>query len=489
MKTIVKIDPEKEYESAKKVISSLALTSDSSSDLATLDGSVDNLKTVINVLIERATPKKKKKHPKNTRRRPRNDSKLRKDFDKLPSQKFPDLAVKEQIIRDEKVPKCPCCQKEMKEAGLYKTAEKLEVIPKQYYIIRNKRVIYNCSACHGSMLNAASVPSISRNSNYGDSLIIDCSLSKYCDLIPIDRYSAIAAREGLEGLPPNSLITLTHTLSDFLEPVYNRVKCEVQSSDIVYADETPHKMLEGDSTSNWYLWGFSSLNACVFEAHDTRGSKVPLKFLSDSSASKVMTDGYGAYKKALKELAKIKKIIVEAYCNAHAYRYFRDASTTWTEEAEPFLELYGRIYSIERSPRPVEEKLLARQEMMPLFNELKSKCELAKSEAMPSSTFEKAINYFLNHFPGLTRCLSDINIPLDNNFSERLLRSPVLGRKTWYGNHSKRGAKTSAVLFSLVETCKINQINPRSYFVWICQRVHKKEKLLTPFEYSRLDTG
>ena len=93
----------------------------------------------------------------------------------------------------------------MKESGLFDTSEKLEVIPKKYYIERKMRVKYNCGKCHGGMVNTPSQPSIIPLSNYGDSLIIDSSLSKYCDLIPMDRYAAIAARNGLLDLHPESV--------------------------------------------------------------------------------------------------------------------------------------------------------------------------------------------------------------------------------------------------------------------------------------------
>jgi len=86
--------------------------------------------------------------------------------------------------------------------------------------------------------------------------------------------------------------------------------------------------------------------------------------------------------------------------------------------------------------------------------------------------------------------VQDVDIPLDNNFSERLLRSAVIGRKTWYGTHSKRGARTNAVLFSIVETCKINSINPRNYFQLAVDRLHAKEKVITPSEYAvSIDSG
>ena len=483
MKTIVKIDPQKEYDTAKKIIESLVPVNDAD-EMSSLDNSIDNLKTVINVLIERATPTKQKLPPKKTGKK-KNKKKPREEFGKLPSEKFPDLDVEENIVRAEEVPKCCCCEAPMQESGLYKTSEKLEVIPKKYYIVRHKRVVYNCNSCNGSMVNAPSVPSISKSSNYGDSIIIDAALSKYLDLIPMERYAAMAERNGLlGGLPPNSLISLTHNLAYFLGPIYRKLKLEVLTSRIILADETPHKMLEGDETANWFLWGFSSNRACVFQAHPTRSGDVPIKFLVESKAQFLLTDGYSGYKRALKEVKKLGMEIQEVFCNAHAYRYFRDASTTWESECKIFLEIYGKIYELEREAENEEQKKLARRKMQPLFLQLKNMCIKAQKDLMPNSSLEKAIGYFLNHFDGLTVCLEDIEIPLDNNFSERLLRSYVVGRKTWLGTHSKQGAKTSAVLFSLVETCKINKINPRHYFAWVIERLHKKETILTPYEYA-----
>ena len=296
MKTVVKIDPKKEYLSAKKALEVIAGDVSSSVQVNSLDDSLDNLNTVINVLIERLTPKKRKKPKKISNRRKENLS-PRSNFEKLPSEKFPELEVEENIQTANETPKCPCCSEKMKESGLYKTSEKLEVIPKKYYIVRNKRVIYNCGSCNGALINTPAVPSISRNSNYGDSIIVDATLSKFCDLIPIERYCAMAARNGLKGLPPNSIIGVTHTYAEFLTPVYKKIMHSVLSSKLIRADETPHKMLEGDHTSNWYLWGFSTDKSCFFEAHNTRSGDIPLGFLLNSDANFLLTDGYSGYKK------------------------------------------------------------------------------------------------------------------------------------------------------------------------------------------------
>ena len=495
MKTVAKIDPEKEYETAKKIIEIASESLLNKDDLSSLGSSVDNLISAARILLEREA--KRRGHPAPPPKdKPNKDKsgKIRDNANKLPSVRFPDVEVDEKIVRPEVAPLCSCCNSSMKESGLFLVSEKLDVIPKKYIINRSKRVIFNCSVCHGAMTNTPAAPSILLTSNYGDSLIIDVALSKYCDLIPIERYTMMAYRSGLLGdLPAHSLIGLTHHFANFLIKVNLKIKEEVLAATVLHADETPHRMLEGDDTKNWYLWGFFSTTACYFETHNTRSGDIPLAFLKLSKAQTLMTDGYAGYGRAVRLIkADNKKTIAEAHCNAHAYRYFEDASITWKEECKVFLEIYAEIYKLEKErkenqPDWSDEKQLAcRQQMLSLFEKLKKECEKARLNIMLKSSIDIAINYFINHFNGLTLCTGNIEIPLDNNLSERELRAYVIGRKTWIGTHSKRGAETSASMFSIVQSCKLNKINPRDYFPWIVARILKGEEILTPFEYKKL---
>ena len=87
------------------------------------------------------------------------------------------------------------------------------------------------------------MPRICPGGAYSDEMIIDVALSKYCDLIPIERYAAMAGRNGIKDLPPQSLIQLTHYLADFCSPIYDRIKQDVLLNPVIHADETPHRML------------------------------------------------------------------------------------------------------------------------------------------------------------------------------------------------------------------------------------------------------
>ena len=354
-----------------------------------------------------------------------------------------------------------------------------------------QKLKFDCGKCHGAIINTPSEASIVRASNYGDSMIIDVSLSKFCDLIPMERYTQMAFRSGLMDLPPQSLIGLTHHLADFLYRVYAKIKDEVLMGELLLADETTHKMLEGDDTSNWYLWGFFNNKASYFEAHGTRSGDVALEFLKQSHAKYLMTDGYSGYNKAVKIMKRdFNREILLAGCNAHAVRYFKDASDPWKDECEAFLTLYAEIYKLEKEVKSgkltKDEQFERRQKMLPLFEDLKIKCEEGLPGAMVGSSFEKALKYFLNQYCELVLCTKNLLIPLDNNHSEREVRPPVVGRKTWYGTHSKRGAETLQIHFSIIGSCKVNNVNPRKYYPWIVERIHQGKEILTPYEYSCL---
>ena len=96
------------------------------------------------------------------------------------------------------------------------------------------------------------------------------------------------------------------------------------------------------------------------------------------------------------------------------------------------------------------------------------------------------MSYFLKNYEDFICFTSVKDLPIDNNSQESLLRNPVIGRKTWYGTHSERGAKTAAILFSLVESCRLNKVNPREYFKNLVQDLHQDKNPYTPKDYADL---
>lgn len=409
---------------------------------------------------------------------------------KKPSERYPHLPIREQCVVQDPAPNCPCCNKTMTPSGMTEDSEQLTVIPKKYEILRQMRMKYRCS-CQGAVLTVPSPPRIIPGSSYSDEMIVDVALSKYCDLIPIERYAAMAARGGVKDLPTQSLIELTHSFADFVSPAYTLIKKGVLNSRVLNADETPHRMLEGSDKKSWYLWGFSTPEHCFLECHNTRSGDVASEALLKSRCEVLVTDVYSGYGKATR-LANEKRLeaglarIRNGYCNAHSRRYFYKSWPKY-KEAEFFLDHYHEIYQLNSDAKgqPPSRGLELRAQMRPRFEAMKKKALEELPSYPDASKYAKALKYFLENYAGLTLFLDDWEVPIDNNSQERLLRNHVVGRKTWYGTHSERGALTAAVLFTLVETCKLNHVNPREYFKRLVQDLHDELDPQTPLEFKQ----
>ena len=409
----------------------------------------------------------------------------------LPSERYPNAKIVEEHVTMDTLPQCPYCTDDMYDTGLTSVREKLTVIPKQYYI---KRIIYHTYGCkcHGSMVNTPTLPQIAPGSVYSDEMTIDFSLSKYCDLIPMQRYVSMASRGGFPGLPANSLIDQTHQLAFFLLGVYKMIKDEVQGSWLNHADETTHRMLEGDERSNWYLWAFTTQTACYFECHNTRSGDVASSFFNESQLLFLMSDVYSGYSKALRESNKIRKEkglkeITSLFCNAHARRKFVEALKV-TKDAKYFIGKYSKVYQLEKK---MEEQTKSKQKktrkrIRNIFKKMKRKADKSLKRISTKSTLGTACKYFIKNFKGLINFTYKVELPIDNNHAERLLRAPVVGRKTWSGTHSKQGAETAAILFTIIQSCHLNKVNPREYFPEVIKSLHETRKGFTPYQYSKM---
>lgn len=415
--------------------------------------------------------------------------------------RYPDADVIEKEVRLEQLPLCSCCSSTMQEMGIFEQSQKLTVIPKKYLITNILRMKYHCPHCHSSVQTAPQLPTTVPRGSYSDEFITDVALSKFCDLIPVDRYCEIASRGGFSGLPANSLYEVIWKQALFLNPIYELIRIEALDSWILCGDETPHKMLEGHDKKKWYLWGFFSLTACFFECHDTRAGDVACDVLSESGCQYFMSDAYSGYSKALRETNELRKaaeldLIIDVLCNAHARRYFKECIDDKEEnrltslDADTFVAEYKIIYKTEDevqkllSENKIKEAALCRANLAENFEKMRVKADSDLTRYSSHHNYYKACQYLLNNYKGLTSCLKDPRIPLDNNISERGLRSHVVGRKTWYGTHSEKGAQAAAIHFTIIETCKLVGVNPREYYLEIIEAIHYKKPLTTPSQYK-----
>ncbi|MBI2712584.1 MAG: IS66 family transposase, partial [Bdellovibrio sp.] len=314
------------------------------------------------------------KPPADPQRKKRRKKKCQK-----PSDRYPNLPLIKRDLEFETPPTCALCEAPMTDSGMVETSEFLTVIPMSFAIIEQNRHKYRCPKCHGDIKTTPVPPRICAGSSYSDEMIVDVALSKYCDLIPIERYVNIAERLGVNGLPPQSLIELTHHLADFVKPIYDKIRDDILLSRVLHADETPHRMLEGGGDKAWYLWGFSNKKSSYFEIHDSRSGDVASDLLNKSICEKLISDVFSGYAKAVRitneqRTLDKKPLIHNCYCNAHARRKFVGAETRNPEEVEKFLALYRTIYRLEKIAlkRPTHRILRVRKYMRPLFEQMKS---------------------------------------------------------------------------------------------------------------------
>lgn len=410
----------------------------------------------------------------------------------LPSQRYPQLALEVEDLELKTNPTCTCCGEVTIDSGMYEVSECLSLNPRSFFVRRTRRKKYRCGKCHGSLVTTPAVPRITPGGSYSDELIIDVAMSKYCDLVPIERYTSIAGREGLEDLPQNSLIETTHQLADFAEPVVKKIlETEIKPSYYLHVDDTGHRMLKKPDQKH-YLWGFSNQIASYFEVHDTRSGRVISDLLKDSKCEYLVSDAFSGNNKSIADTNEYRaenklNLIQQVYCNAHARRKFKEAREKMPE-AQVYIDLYKKIYFLESQAKekPPDEILSLRAEMRPYFEKLKSLCEDNIDNYSSKSSMVEAMRYFVKNYESLTRFLKNPILPIDNNPQERLLRNPVIGRKTWFGTQTDRGAKTNALLFTIVESCKLNKINPREYLKNLVVSLLHNNEVITPNEFKKL---
>jgi transposase len=419
---------------------------------------------------------------------------------RLPSEQYPNAKIVDETITDPEPPKCTDCQEPMTDSGLRESSERLEMVPMQIFITRMNRVRYHCKCCQSAPQTATLPARIAPNTSLNDSVLIEASIAKFYDLIPTERFAKMLHRLGV-GISDKLLFSAQYYLAKAFSPVYLMLKQEVLASIVVHADESPHRMLEeNEGKSLWYLWSFCSKTSVYFEIHSTRAGSVSINFLKESKAAVLMSDVYSGYIRTVREVNEYRQsegtpLLIAAHCNDHARRYFFYAKEH--DGAQKVLDVYEKIYAIESKvqdliknptfdkPENSNQAFQLRQTMDPLFEKIYDLCCEILLDNSPGSAIGQAANYFLKNLAGLSVFTDNLNIPISNAPAERSVRNPAVGRKTWYGTHSLKGVEAAAIHFSLFESCRLNQVNPREYYQHLAQLHRLGQPLITPFQFNQ----
>jgi transposase len=375
----------------------------------------------------------------------------------------PNLPVVEVVHRlDEADQICPRCGEPLKEwPDNFEISEEITVIPEHTVRQIHKRQKYRCPK--GDCIETALGPvKLFAGARYSKEFGIEVILNKYLDHLPLDRQTHRFLREGLE-VTSQALWDLCDFIAKLIEEAYWGLQALVFGHPVIGADETRWYLLvskkEG-GPKTWYVWGVVSPTAVFYLLEDNRSQEAAKKILGGYKGI-VMVDCYEVYI-ALSQ--KYPDLII-VHCWAHVRRKFVEVG----KAGEPIVLLIGELYAVEKeaeSSKPGDLEYLRQQrneKSRKIIERIKEWGQKQKKQVLPSNPLFKAVAYMENHWEGLIKFLENPWIPLDNNASERAMRSIVIGRKNHYGSRSLRGTQVAGIFYSLLETCKLLGLNPREY--------------------------
>jgi len=366
---------------------------------------------------------------------------------------------------------CLICGKVLVEMGEQaEESEEITVVRAEYKIVNHRRQKYRCR-CNEQVLTAPGPVKLIPGGRYSIDFAEQVAESKYLDHLPLERQARAMGRAGLH-VDSQTLWDQIEALARHLEPTYEALCSQVLDADVVFADETFWRNHEGKDTSKWWTWCVASDEIATYRMLSSRSKKAAGTVL-EGFEGVAMTDGYGAYQ----ALERAVPDLHLAHCWAHVRRKFLEGEDAYPELGKHAVKQIGELFGIEQQLpqlRPgaddderdgiLELRGRLRQEKSkPIVKDLLEWALEHRGRVLPRSKMGKAIDYMLKLWEGLTRFLDDPRIPLDNNAAERALRGVVVGRKNHYGSRSKRGTEVAALFYTLFETAKLSQIDPRAY--------------------------
>ena len=376
---------------------------------------------------------------------------------------------------------CPDCHGQLKEIGSTVQRQELIFIPAQLKRIAHVQHAYKCQACSQKNLSdkiiKAPVPKAPLAHSLGSASIIAHTIHQKFNL-KVPNYRQEEDWHKL-GLPiSRKEIANWHIKSSqyYFEPIYDLLHEKLLEQPILHADETSYKVLENDSKLTFY-WTFLSgkheRKGITLYHHDKRRSGLVVEeFLGDYTGY-VHCDMWSAYR----QLDKAKLV----GCWAHVRRKFFEATPKKTDKTSlgaKGLSYCDRLFALESdwADLSTEERLHKRQtELAPLMDEFFGWCR--NQAVLPGSKLGTAIEYSLKYETTFRTVLSDGDLVLSNNIAERAMKTLVMGRKNWLFSQSFEGAKSTAVILSLLETAKRHGLDAEKYMTYLLEHLPNEETL------------
>ncbi len=401
-----------------------------------------------------------------------------------------ELEPEERFCPDTKVPLVPIGEK---------VTEELEYEAAKYFIVEHCQIEYGPSPKIASerKIETQLAPMPLRPLEgclAGATLLAWLLTSKYKYHLPLYRLETMLTDRGMQ-IPRARLCDWVLDAAFLMKPIVDALLDSIRAGPVRQLDDTPVRCQgkKGQGNFTAYLWTYVNpeVEGVAYVFSEGRGSK-HITAVLEGSTGYLVGDAYSGQQKAAKDIGNLHL----CGCWAHAFRYFRDALEEDRPRITRMLKLVGKLFDLEEAADKegisVEERLERRNQMDPailesIFQEVDAwNADPNRDEA---SGRAKAYRYLHNQREAMTRFLEDGRIPIHNNACELAIRCLALGRKNWLFAGSIRGGDAAAIIFSLVESCKIAGICVEEYLADALVRVrhHPKSKMaeLIPAEWGK----
>jgi transposase len=380
---------------------------------------------------------------------------------------IPRVDILHDLPDDQKI--CPHDGTVLKRIGS-ETHVQLDIIPAKVQALNHIRYKYACPCCEKHLLTATKPAQPIEKSIASPGLLAYIATQKYVDALPLYRQVEIFKRIGIE-MDRGTLASWMVKCGQLVQPLINLIHEKILEQDFLHMDETQVQVLnEPNKTaqSKSYMWVLCSTlptaSAVLFRYEPTRSGDAAKELLHNFSGA-LMVDGYEGYNATC-----IKNGITRLGCWAHARRRFIEAQKTQpkgkTGKADQALAYIQQLYRAKQSisDKTSDEKYQARQQQSQvILNKLKQWLDKSLSQVPPKTALGKALYYLDSQWLRLINYMQSGDYPIDNNAAENAIRPFVIGRKNWLFSASQQGATASANLYGLIETAKVNGLEPYAY--------------------------
>ena len=362
--------------------------------------------------------------------------------------------------------------------------EVLEYVQSHFKVLVHARPKMSCRACE--TITQPPMPSLPIERGVpGPGLLAHVAVSKYCDHMPLHRQSVVYAREGVE-LDRSTLADWIGRSVFLLEPLAEAIMRHVRAASVLHADDTPVPVLDPGRKKTktgrlWVAvrderpWGSGVPPAVFYRYAPDRTAKQAEALLSGCQGF-LHADAYAGFNRLYQpDPITGASRFTEVACWAHARRKVYEVhASTASPAAEELLQQIGELFAVEASLRggSPEQRLAGRIERSaPLLAALKDRFEATLARISAKSPLAHAIRYSLSRWKALTRYTTDGRLDICNNAAERAIRPIAIGRKNWTFAGSDTGGERAATLYTIIETTKLNRLDPEAYLRNVLSRI------------------